>query len=475
MFELGVSSDSPQHLSCRSLPLRILAMVIVATGLAGTTPALANPNNPTRIEDCNAETAQFSSRLSSVREQLHICIMRRVPGEPWGPVSQCGRSNAQSCLPLDNQLCELEAQKRLARDACVARVRLHQQEEAEERRRQADEKRAEAARQREAAELERAQGNPMAAAIDVQIGAVAGGLGAAAAGGIPVGLPIGALHLSNEFSAIGGAAANRIRMDSLNQLENALNAALGMSTEGAGPNASSPYDRRPTQAQIAYELNAPLDQAERAAALQVHLPFGGESAVVGANAQYLTDLAYARANGTLTTPLSQTQIQSAISAGSVTGGQGASLAIIEDEEPLRQASEYEDGLLQQQRLASLGEVQARLESERLAEAERQWAMQVQQQIWESQNVYSAQSSSGGELSKPDCVEVEELSHHPGKIHVRNHCDYDVSLNNTNIPVINNGFEYTCDRDTYIGFAHPSSQYPTFNQIIRDCLRDITRK
>jgi hypothetical protein len=477
MFELGFSSGRPQHLSRRSLPPRILAILIVAGSLAGITPAFADPNNPTTLEDCQTQTQQFESRISTLRTQLPLCSNRV---ESFVMVPQCNHPATRSCAPLYAQICELGDQKSAARESCAARVQLHRQREAEDRRRQADEQRAEQAREREAAELERAQGNPMAAAIDVQIGAVAGGLGAAAAGGIPVGLPIGALHLSNEFSAIGGAAANRIRMDSLNQLENALNAALGMSTGGAGPNASSPYERRPTQAQIAYELNAPLDQAERADTLQVHLPFGGESAVVGANAQYLTDLAYARASGTLTTPLAQTQVQSAIGSAGVTGGQGATLAIIEDDEPQRQPSEYEDGLLQQQRLASLGDIQGRLQREQLAEAERQramqeqWALQEQQRVVQEQQ-HSRETSTEEGFSKPDCVEVEHLHSVPGFSMIRNYCGYDILISMTNKQVMNYGSNYACDRNLNMR-AYITSPWPShdFNQVVWECVSSINR-
>jgi hypothetical protein len=472
MTDRGFPRDTPPGFLHRPVWLAILAILILAAGFVSIPPAFANPASPTSTQDCGAVTAPFDSRISALRDQLSMC-MRRVPGtEPWGLVSQCDRSTAQYCLPIDNQICQLEIQRRTARDACAARVTLHQQEEAEERRQQADEQRAEQAREREAAELERAQGNPMAAAANVQIGAVAGGLGAAAAGGIPVGLPIGALHLSNEFSAIGGAAANRIRMDSLNQLDNALNAALGMNTEGPGPNASSPYNRRPTQAQIAYELNAPLDQAERADALQVHLPFGGESAVVGANAPYLTDLAYARANGTLTTPLAQTQVQSAIGAGGVMGKQGATLGIVEDDEPPRGAPEYRGESLQQQRLARLADVQVRLESERLAEAARQWAMQEQQRVVQEQQ-RSRETSMEAGLSKPDCVEVEHLNAVPGFSIIRNYCGYGILVKMSNTPVTNYGTNYPCNRNINMR-AYITSPWPShdFGQVVWTCVSSI---
>jgi hypothetical protein len=469
MFELGFSSGRPQHLSRRSLPPRILAILIVAGSLAGITPAFADPNNPTTLEDCQTQTQQFESRISTLRTQLPLCSNRV---ESFVMVPQCNHPATRSCAPLYAQICELGDQKSAARESCAARVQLHRQREAEDRRRQADEQRAEQAREREAAELERAQGNPMAAAIDVQIGAVAGGLGAAAAGGIPVGLPIGALHLSNEFSAIGGAAANRIRMDSLNQLENALNAALGMSTGGAGPNASSPYERRPTQAQIAYELNAPLDQAERADTLQVHLPFGGESAVVGANAQYLTDLAYARASGTLTTPLAQTQVPSAIGAGEDIGGQGATLGIVEDDEPPRQAPEYEDGLLQQQRLASLGDVQARLESERLAEAERQRALQ-EQRISDPVVSISPAQSPAEVFSKPACVVVDHLISVPGRVVIDNNCAYSVSINLTNKNFAEHDNTLYCGGAVIIPPGRSTNDYGILESQIWGCVKNIT--
>lgn len=472
MVEPACSSGRRRNLLPAPLPLRLLALLVISITFMDVHPVSADSNEPTSIDDCYALTRVFDTRISALQAQLPMC-RERSPYEKFVTVPQCGHPETQSCAPLRAQMCALHHQKIAANRACIARWNeLHAREaqkRAEEAQRRADEKRAEETRQREATELARAENAPMAVATGVQVGAVAGGLGAAAAGGVPIGLPIGALHLSNEFSAIGGAAANRIRMESILQLEDALTTALGMNTDGPASTGSSLYERRPTQAQIAYELDAPWEHAERAGALQAYLPFGGESAVVGPHSQHLTDLAYARANGTLTTPLSQTQIQLTISSPDITGGQGATLAIVEDAEPSRQAPESADGLLHQKRLLSLGNVEASLESERLAELERRRA--EQQRVRERTTTRPRPTANG--FSKPECADMENLISIPGHVVIDNNCSYSVSINLTNDNFSIHGRNLHCGGAVVIPPGRSTNDYGVLESQIRGCIRNIT--
>src|SRR5690606_26561316 len=97
-----------------------------------------------------------------------------------------------------------------------------------------------------------------------------------------------------------------------------------------------------------------------------------------------------------------------------------------------------DESLREQRLASLGDVQERLQRERLAEAERQRALQEQQRVVQQQQQQSQVQPAETRFSKPDCVEVEHLYSVPGFSMIRNYCGYGVLIEMTNKPVMNYG-------------------------------------
>src|SRR5690606_29794102 len=144
----------------------------------------------------------------------------------------------------------------------------------------------------------------------------------------------------------------------------------------------------------------------------------------------------------------------------------------EDDEPPRQASEYEDGLLQQQRLASLGDVQARLESERLAEVERQRAMQ-EQHIFDPGVVAPPVQPSTEAFSKPACVDVDHLLSVPGHVVIDNHCPYSVSINLTNENFSVHGRTLYCGGAVVIPPGRSTNDYGVLESQFWGCVKNVT--
>ena len=308
--------------------LTLFARVALVAAFVGQGIALAHAdyNNPTSSADCNIHSRQypFAGRIGALGARISQCLGEPNQGQ-WINVPVCGVPGSKRCAPLETQRCQLENQMRGIREMCMAKLHAH---EAKERARKIAEEQAERERQH-------AERQAMADRIEFRNetvrnmapGALDSGFrpsgdltqalnaGRVLAGRFS-GLPItraGALHLSAALSAESLRITQAIQDTALERFrvamkENAWNdPSLGTSFNPPSPERLQALDERLDQ------LRALEGQLKHATAtLQYNLPVGGESAVVGAEAERLTQLAHAMVEGTLNAPLFDTSSAEAV-------------------------------------------------------------------------------------------------------------------------------------------------------------------
>lgn len=312
----GFGSGQAARDKC-GLPTAALCwLVFAALAFAGltfpVTPAAADYSNPTHPNHCNIAGPQydFSSRRSQMSQRIQQCLGRRDISGRWVSIPACGYGGSETCAPLEEQRCILENHMRSLREICMARLQIHQQREAQRQRRLREQE--DAARQQQALFMQDVLRGSVPGGVpqqfatprQLQQGVIFGGLAAAQASGVPI-ANAGALHLSNAFTLVGMQVAQSIQARTLEMLESSLTAIETMNAQGS---AQGPYSRDnpyPTHVRMQHDLHLAYQQDFLAQEAGGTLPFGGYSAVVGEDAQYLTEMAQARADGRLDVPLSQ--------------------------------------------------------------------------------------------------------------------------------------------------------------------------
>lgn len=353
-----------------------LTFMILFFSLAFVDGSYADYNNPTSDADCNmySDRYDFSSRRRSLSQQISQCLKQPKLGR-WISVPHCGHGGSERCAPLESQRCQLENHMRALREMCRARLQTHRAREREKELAQ-----EQAKRERDKFLLEAARHGATWDGLDPGLkptqdlvarlrdaGRVAGHL----IGATPQNA--GALHLSAALTTAGLRVTQAIQTAALERL-NEVRAELQQanpSRDDIGNFGKPTPGRKEAATQLIRDLEALERQIAHAVTLvEQGLPLGGASAVVGDGAEHLIELVYARANGLLTRPLSETSLDVAIEAARP-GGSAAALTLIEpDTGPSRHESDV-SGQLRHRRAAALNDVQGRIESQRRADAERE--------------------------------------------------------------------------------------------------------
>lgn len=309
----------------RRMACCVVLAVIALMGGAG--PVHADYNNPTSPADCDtyANKYPFMARKRALDQRIRQCLAEPNQGK-WVSIPTCGHPGAQRCAPLEGQRCQLEKQMRGVREMCMvklqafearARARRIAEEQAERERKRAEQE-AMAARRDFRNQTIRTTVAPGAIDKDLKPGGNlaqalnAGRIVAGKFAGLQLTKP-GALHLSAALSAESLRIAQAIQTTALEQFRESM-AQFAKDNPSFEANFGKPMPGR-LQA-----LNAQLDQLRAlegqvkhaAAALEHGLPVGGESAVVGKDAEQLTQIAQAMADGTLKTPLFDTPASEAM-------------------------------------------------------------------------------------------------------------------------------------------------------------------
>lgn len=400
-----------------------------------TTPALADYNDPRTAADCNIHSGNyvFSSQRAELSNSIQRCL-RTASGANWIRVPVCGWGGSRDCASLEQQRCELDNRMRAIRDACLARLRLHQLREAEREQREQERQRHEAqAREEQAALMRGASARAVTPggvskvfdpAARAQRGAMIGGMAGAQATGIPVLAHGGALHLSNAFTLEGTRVLQSVQQQTLAMLEASLTAveAAEHQQRNASTPASSPYSRKspyPLDQQVRQQIDEPFQQAARTAAMEVQLPFGGDSAVEGSRAQYLTELAEDRANGTLREPFWSMDVGEALAAPGSEGG------VVTTGTDVARAPGLDASVLREQRMAALTQVQqgrASLQRQQDA-AERKRAENARRNA-NRQSSPGGRGTSAARVPAGSCVKVVRGSNY---YRIDNLCSYPIQF------------------------------------------------
>ncbi|MCJ8141531.1 hypothetical protein MKI84_01215 [Ancylobacter sp. A5.8] len=405
--------------------------------ILSATPGLADYNDPRTTSDCNIHSGNyvFSSQRNELSSSIQRCL-RTASGANWIRVPVCGWGGSRDCAALEQQRCELDNRMRAIRDACLARLRVHQLREVEREQRERERQRQEAQAREEQAALMRAAaaravtpGGVSPAfrpAAQAQRGAMIGGMAAAQVAGIPVLAHGGALHLSNAFTLEGTRVLQSIQQQTLAMLEASLTAVEAAEHQKRNPDtpASGPYSRRspyPLDQQVRQQIEEPFQQAARTAAMDGQLPFGGESAVEGSRAQYLTELAEDRANGTLTEPFWSMDVGEALAAP-LSGGEGVRAGADIAREPGLDAS-----VLREQRMAALTQVQqgrASLQRQQDAVAGERRRAEDARRNANRQASPGGRGASAARVPAGSCVKVAQESNYYS---IYNLCSYPIQF------------------------------------------------
>lgn len=302
-----------------------LFVALLGSTLMSAGPAHADYNNPTSAADCNIHSRQypFAGRKAEIDARISQCLAAPNRGR-WINVPVCAYPGSERCAPLETQRCRLESQMRAVREMCMAKLQAHQAKERAQR--LAEEQREREIRHAEAqamadrrefrndairnavnpADIERGPGGWLAQALN------AGNVAAGRFSGLPL-TRAGALHLSAALSAEGLHIAQAIQDTTLERFREAMaqHAKNNPSFEGnfgqPTPGRLQALDEKLDQL---LALEAQLKQT--AAMVEHNLPVGGESAVVGEDAERLTQIAQAMADGKLKGSLFDTPAADAV-------------------------------------------------------------------------------------------------------------------------------------------------------------------
>lgn len=372
--------------------------------------------NPTSAADCNiwSDRYAFAGRKASLNRNIQQCL-KTASGSNWIRIPACGYGGSRDCAALEQQRCELEREASNLRQSCMAKLQIYKQEEA---RRRAEEEAVRLANERAQREANRfnMQSGRLAATGDVRdelksqgnmIGYLRDGgkLLGNRVGGIPTDQMGGAYRLSEAVSGVAlrylqGTGENSLRAleDAMKQAASRENYAQGlalndqilqMRDSAAQAASSGPYSRdnpMPTQAESDRMREEIMNRTVETALLEGDLPFGNESAVVGENAQHLTEIARARAEGRLDTPLSEINAREA--AATVQQQQRSNIKLGARNSALRQhrvaaLEEVRTSITEQKRRIAAAEAQRKRQ---LAEAERRRQLQAERRQLEAARV-----------------------------------------------------------------------------------------
>ncbi|MET3791048.1 hypothetical protein [Aquamicrobium terrae] len=421
--------------------------------------------NPTDISDCNIWSGRydFTNKKQSAFDRASQCSRNRSDNEiiqevlaGGGTRTSCWGYQSRRCAPLYEQVCQIEAQAKIVQQSCRAKLQIYKQQEARKRAEEEAVRRAAEQAQREANRFNMQSGR-LAATGDVRdeiksqgnmIGYIrSGGKLLANRVGISTDKMGGAYHLSEAVSDVAlrylqGTGENSLRAleDAMKQAafrenyaqglalndqilqmrDSAAQAAYPIDSEHGQAQSSGPYSRdnpMPTQAESDRMREEIMERTVETALLEGDLPFGNESAVVGENAQHLTEIARARAEGRLDTPLHQIDVSDA--AASIQSGDHSNIALDENRMP-RQGS----SALREQRTAALGQIRTSIRERRQREeAERKRAQTPR--VTSRRPVQNKPRLQGTRRPAGSCVTLTRTRDRFGQEHtsVKNNCQY----------------------------------------------------
>jgi hypothetical protein len=301
--------------------------VVAAALMLGAAPVRADYNNPTSSADCNIYSNQypFMGRKRALDQRISQCLSQ-ARSASWVRIPACGYPADPRCAPLESQKCQLENQMRGIREMCMVKLqafeakararRIAEEQAARERKRAEQEAMADRRKYRD--ETIRRTITPGGIDRDLKPGGNltqalnAGRVVAGKFAGLQLSKP-GALHLSAALSAESLRIAEAIQTTALERFRETM-AQFAKDNPSFEANFGKPTPGRlqALDAQL-NQLRALEGQVKHAAAaLQHGLPVGGESAVIGEDAERLTQIAQAMADGTLKTPLFDTPASAAV-------------------------------------------------------------------------------------------------------------------------------------------------------------------
>lgn len=307
---------------------RKLTALSVVAAFCAALPASADYNNPTEGSDCNLSKSEYG--FSEKRQRLHrrarACLNEQ--GGPWesswGDNMACSFNTMTAtgpiaCQDIEQQQCDLQNRRETLRETCLAKLERYKAEQARlEREREAEEEQREEYQRYLENARRQAGGTDENFATFREFQKMPRKLARALGGAKPT----GAYALSKKFSDVGTKHLQGLQQEAMNRLDGAMSDAAA---------SYGPENPRPTAAQRDRAL-AHFNNAANRPDATTQLPFAGESAVLGANAQALTMIAEARANGSLSQPMATLASVAATmtTIATITASDGAQVAPARD-------------------------------------------------------------------------------------------------------------------------------------------------